>query len=50
MRPFTHKQIELVSTFALHHAPRRRDCGVAARGASAAAGDAGDRISNRRFA
>jgi hypothetical protein len=35
VRPFTHKQIELASTFALHHAARRRGR-VAAFGACAA--------------
>src|SRR5262249_22845217 len=34
----------------LHHSARRRGGRVAARGTRAAAGDAGDRISNRRFA
>src|SRR5262249_22837359 len=35
-------------TARLHHASRRRDDGVAARGARAAAGDAGDRVSQHQ--
>ena len=34
----------------VHHAARRRGGGVAARGARAAAGDAGDRVPQRRLA
>ena len=37
-------------TARVHHAARRRGGGVAARGARAAAGDAGDRVSRRRIA
>ena len=36
-----------LQTARVHHAARRRDGGVAARGAGAAAGDAGDRIPAR---